>query len=225
MGDLIVLAERMATRRRWGFVPKGRLAVGWGAPPIAFGFDPGCPYSYLVAERVERRFPAVEWVPVSAAALRCNDPWSNPDVGRRRRLHAEHRARELRLPLVWPDGFPSTGRDALRVAVYAVRSGVGPAFALAAGRLAFCGGFDLEEPANLAEAAAAAGIGLDACLRAARDPANDVPLESAARHLLAQGVKQLPAFGVGDRWFAGEGGFAQASEWARTPLAATRPAG
>jgi 2-hydroxychromene-2-carboxylate isomerase len=221
MGDLRVLAERRAASRRGESVPRGRIDVGWGAQPIAFCFDPGCPFSYLVAERVERRFSAVEWIPVAGAALH-RDRWSGPDAGRALRAHAERRAAELRLPLVWPDRFPSTGMSALRVAVYAARVGLGPAFALAASRLAFCGGFDLEDPENLAEAAAAAGIELEACMLAANDQANDVPLEAAARGLLAHGVTELPAFGLGTRWFAGEHRLAEASAWARAPLAATQ---
>src|SRR3712207_6951120 len=45
------------------------------------------------------------------------------------------------------------------------------------GRLAFCGGYDLEDPEVLGEAAAAAGIGLDDCLRAARDEGRDGAME------------------------------------------------
>jgi len=224
MGDLTVLAERRATRRRAEPSLAASGAAEFGASPVAFCFDPGCPFSYLVAERVERRLSAVEWVPVSAAALAPagREPWTDPVGGRALRVRAERRADELRLPLVWPDRFPPTGTAALRVAVYAVRTGVGSAFALAAGRLAFCGGFDLEDPVNLAEAAAAAGIGLDACLRAASDEANDGPLEAAARGLLAHGVTELPAFRVGARWLAGEAKLAEASASAQAPAAATR---
>lgn len=186
---------------------------------MTFCFDPGCPFSYLVAERIERRFTAVEWVPVAASALSRHEPWLNPGTARPLRARAERRAAELRLPLIWPEHFPATGRAALRVAVYAVRAGVGPAFALAACRLAFCGGFDLEEPLILVEAAAAAGIELDACLKAAADPANDEPLERGALELRAQGVTQLPAFRVGTRWFGGEARLAEAVALARAPQA------
>lgn len=219
MGDLVVLAERRAVRRRETF-PGGRGSVGTGQP-VAFYFDPGCPFSYLVAERVERRFSAVEWVPVAATSLARHGPWTNPGTALPLRARAERRAAELRLPLVWPDQFPATGKAALRVAVYAIGAGMGAAFALAACRLAFCGGFDLEDPANLVEAAAAAGIGLDACLHAATDLANDEWLEDAARVLLAHRVTQLPAFKVGSRWFGGEARLAEAVARARAPVALT----
>lgn len=194
------------------------------AASIAFYFDPCCPFSYLAAERVERRFAGVNWVPVAAAALENGEPWSDPRVARLLRVLAERRAAELRLPLVWPDHFPPSGTAARRVAVYAAREGAGAALALATSRLAFCGGFDLDDPVILAEAAAAAGIAIDECLEAAGDIAHDEALETSARGLLALGVTQLPALRVGSRWFAGEASFDQASAWARAPMAASHPA-
>ncbi|MEA2198842.1 MAG: hypothetical protein QOJ25_2893 [Solirubrobacteraceae bacterium] len=224
MGKVIVLAKHRATRRIRGAAP-ARCGRHGATAPISFYFDPSCPFSYLAAERVERRFSSVEWIPVPAGALQLDEPWSDARVARMLRMLAERRAAELRLPLVWPDPFPPWGRAALRVSVHASRAGLGPAFAMAASRLAFCGGYDLEDPVNLAEAAAAAGIGLHACLSAARDPANDEPLWASARSLLAAGVTQLPALKLGPRFFAGEASLAEASAWwARTPvLVAGRP--
>ena len=72
---------------------------------------------------------------------------------------AEERAAALRLPLVWPERFPTAGarRDARRRPTRPSRAAA-RAFVLAAARLAFCGGFDLDDPEILAEAAAAAGL-------------------------------------------------------------------
>ena len=85
----------------------------------------------------------------------------------------------------------------MRAAAYASEQGRGAAFALAAGRLAFCGGFDLDDPEILAEAAAAAGIGLDGCLQAVGELARDGAIEAAGRRLLAAGADRLPALRVG----------------------------
>jgi 2-hydroxychromene-2-carboxylate isomerase len=212
MGDVTVLAER----RSWRLRPSQRRGAHGS---IAFYFDPCCPFSYLAAERIERHFAAVRWIPVAATALQGEQPWADPRVARLLRVLAERRASELGLPLVWPERFPPDGTAALRVAVHAARTGVGHAFALAASRLAFCGGFDLGDLENVVEAGAAAGIDHHDTVRAAADPGNDIPLADSAYDLVTAGVTQLPAFKVGPRWFDGEPSFAQASAWARAPIA------
>jgi 2-hydroxychromene-2-carboxylate isomerase len=75
---------------------------------------------------------------------------------------------------------------------------------LAASRLAFCGGFDIDDPEILAEAAAAAGIGLAETLRAAGDVARDGSIEEVGRLLLAGGAQRLPVLRVGRLLFCGE---------------------
>ena len=185
MGELIALAERRADRSR-------RRA---GAE-TAFYYDLACPFSYLAAERVERSLGQVQWVPV---------PRPVTTSGRQiaeLRARAELRAAELRLPLVWPDRFPEGVPTALRTAVRALDVGADARFGLAAARLAFCGGFDLEDPEALAEAAAVAGLAFDDCLAAARDHS----LEATARGLLARGVIELPAVRSGRRFHHGRGG-------------------
>src|SRR5438045_3453747 len=154
MGDVIVLAERRRARRRAGET-RVRGADARGRPAIFF-FDLASPLTYLAAERVERLLGTVRWRPVAAEALHRRNPWADPAV----REEAEQRAAALNLPLVWPERFPDPGRAALRAAAHAAEHGHGAAFTLAACRLAYCGGFDLEDPEVLAEAAAAAGLGL-----------------------------------------------------------------
>jgi 2-hydroxychromene-2-carboxylate isomerase len=192
MGELIVLAERLADRTR----PRA------DARP-AFFFDLGCPFSYLAAERVERLLGEVEWVPVSGLSPA---PVDRDEL----RAAAEQRAAELRLPLVWPERFPAAPRGASRAAVRATQLGFGAAFALAAARLQFCGGFDLDDPEVLAEAAAAAGLELEECLAAARDLRLDAPLDASARGLVERGLRRLPAVRVRGGFFAGEDGLSQA---------------
>jgi 2-hydroxychromene-2-carboxylate isomerase len=191
MGQVIYLSEHRV-----------KLSRSEPAPPPAFFFDVSCPLSYLTAERIERKLGAVEWVPVDGASLR------RESLVRDR---ADAYAREPRLPLVWPDRFPGAARCALRAAAFACEIGAGPAFALAASRLAFCGGFDLDDPETLAEAAAAAGVPLDECLQAAGEAWRDEELEYTTTFLRAQGVTELPAIRIGDRWFEGEAGLLAAS--------------
>ena len=210
MGDVIRLADRRAQRR-------GAGARTGGSVSAAFHFDLACPFSYLALERVERLLPGVRWRPTVADALHRGDPWADDASGADARAAAERRAGELHLPLSWPAGTSRSARGAMRAAHHAAELGRGGPFALAAARLAFCGGFDLNDPEVLAEAAAAAGLSLDACLGAAGDISRDGPLEQAGRHLLASGADRLPAIRVGRVLHCGEAQVAQAAALLRAP--------
>jgi 2-hydroxychromene-2-carboxylate isomerase len=167
-------------------------------------FDLACPFTYLAAEKVERAFTQVTWTPTSSETLQRRCLSDDPEGESRVRAAAERRASELRLPLVWPERFPQQVPAAMRAASFAAELGRGGAFVLAAGRLAFCGGFDLDDPEILAEAAAAAGIPLVECFGAAGDAARDGAAERAGRTLLAAGADRLPALRVGRSLFWGE---------------------
>jgi 2-hydroxychromene-2-carboxylate isomerase len=190
------------------------------AAPPAFCFDLTDPFSYLAAERVERMVGEADWVAVDATALA---PRPRGRALRHLRERAEARAAELRLPLVWPDRGPVPAPQARRVAAYACELGAGPAFALAACRLVFCGGFRLDDPEILAEAAAAAALPLGGCLEAARETWRDAELREAAVGLRAAGVLELPAFRVGGRWYGGEPGLALAAGHVADAPAIRRP--
>jgi 2-hydroxychromene-2-carboxylate isomerase len=210
MGELIDLTTRRAERdhRAYGL-------------PAAFYFDVSDPLSYLAAEGVERTLGAAEWIAVDGAELR-QRPVEVPQL----RAHAEARARALRLPLVWPETFPASTPCALRAAAYACELGAGAQFALAASRLAFCGGFDLEDPEALTEAAAAAGVPLDGCLEAAGERWRDDELAEMAHVLRAHEIFELPAIAVRGRWFAGDTALVRASAVQGEPRQASdvRPA-
>lgn len=195
MGEIVRLSDRRAARR---------LAPARREPRAEFFFDLACPFSYLVAERIDRGLKHVTWTPASATSLQRGTPAADPAWEERVRAAAERRARELRMPLVWPEGAPADVPAAMRAASYAAEQGRGAAFALAAGRLAYCGGFDLEDPETLAEAAAAAGLPLDGCLDAAGDGGRDGRLEAAGRRLLAVGADRLPALRLGRALVWGE---------------------
>jgi 2-hydroxychromene-2-carboxylate isomerase len=203
MGQVIDLAERRARQSARGPGPAAR-------PRAEFHFELSCPFTYLAAERVDRAFAAVDWIPVARSETTQRGGRDRASL-RRLREAAEGRAQELRMPLVWPESFPAAVPATMRVASYAVSCGRGAAFALAAGRLAFCGGFDLDDPEIIAEAAAAAGLGLEECLDAARDAGRDRELAAASRRLRAAGADRLPALRVGRSLFWGEGGVAEAA--------------
>ena len=190
MGEVIELKDQLADRSR----PRGGSRA-------AFFYDLACPFSYVVAERIERVLGEVEWIPAPAVGLEGGGRWNRLEETR---ALAEREARAARLPLVWPDSFPANTRHALRAAAYAAENGRGARFALAASRLAFCGGFELEDPEILRIAAGVAGLSIEGTLLAARDPSRDAPLWATARGLRSRGVRRLPAVRVGRRWFVGE---------------------
>ena len=167
-------------------------------------FDLACPFTYLATERVGRAFAHVTWTAASAETLQRGSLADDRETVERVRAAAELRATTLRLPLVWPEHYPKAVPAAMRAAAFAARQERGGAFVLAAGRLAFCGGFDLDDPEILAEAAAAAGIRLDECLRAAGDARRDGVMEAAGRRLLAAGADRLPVLRIGRSLFWGE---------------------
>ncbi len=216
MGELIDLAQRRAAAQRMTRRREPARAQLF--------FDLACPFSYLAAERVERAFSHVTWTPTSSETLQRRCLGSDPESVELIRAAAERRAAELRQPLVWPERFPREVPAAMRAAAYAAEQGRASAFVLAAGRLGFCGGFALDDPENLAEAAAAAGIPLEDCFHAAGDWSRDGVAETAGRKLLAAGADRLPVLRVGRSLFWGEQrvGAAAASVRQATPALARR---
>jgi 2-hydroxychromene-2-carboxylate isomerase len=216
VGDVIHLAKLRAARAQ----SSGADRVFPGrAPRVTFYFDLVSPWTYLAAERAERHFGCDRWRPASGDAIAggrmAPDPWDEAACAA-----AERRADALRLPLVWPERWPSSGRGAMRVAALAAEHGCAAPFVLAASRLAFCGGYALDDPEVIAEAAAAAGLALVDALRAAGDVRRDGPIERTALGLLRRGAEELPAVIVGRQLFAGEGrlGEAAAAAAASPPL-------
>jgi len=222
MGEVISMeqARRARAASRAGGVPapRGSLAA---RPSTMLWFDLASPSTYFAAERAERVFSGLSWHPVLAGPLLAPSSLlrGSRDVALRA---ASARAVELRMPLVWPESYPAAGRAAMRVAAFAAERSQASAFVLAASRLAFCGGFDLDDPEILAEAAAAASLPLDECLRAAGDRSRDAAMEAAGRELVAQGADRLPVFRVGSRLFCGEERIAEAAAATRDPLAERR---
>jgi 2-hydroxychromene-2-carboxylate isomerase len=218
MGEVIRLDDRRV-RRRLTEPSTGDMERGVRGE---FFFDLASPFTYLAAERVDRAFDAVTWTPACARALRCRSlPVADDEVEAIVAL-AEERAAALRLPLEWPERWPAATPAAMRVAHHAAQEGRGGAFVLAATRLAFAGGFDLDDVEILTEAAAAAGLPLDTALRAAREARRDGAIEAAARRLLGAGADRLPALVVERGVFWGEDRVGDAAATARLQAAATR---
>lgn len=187
MAEVIQLTRRRSVRTA--------LEAPSAVAPTLY-FDLASPCTYLVAERLERRVGGAVWRPavLPSSSLRGDEVVAE----------AQRRAHALRMPLVWPERFPSRVPTAMRVATYANEQGCGSSFAIAAGRLAFCGGFDIEDPDILAEAAAAAGLDVDGALTAARDPRRDHQIGMAGRSVGHTGATVLPALEHERRIYCGE---------------------
>jgi 2-hydroxychromene-2-carboxylate isomerase len=206
MGHVISLDERRRARQQT-VEDRPRMRS-----KVTFFFDLASPFTYLAAERVDRMFPGLTWRPALTEALHAGDPLATAVDREAAQQAAEDRAAALQMPLVWPDGYPSGARVAMRVAALAASEGLSAApFVLAASRLAFCGGFDLDDPEVLAEAAAAAGLGLPEVLAAAGDMSRDGEMEATALRLLAQGATRLPVLKVDRTLFCGEHRVAEAA--------------
>jgi 2-hydroxychromene-2-carboxylate isomerase len=203
VGDLILLGPFATVRASLRGERGGARSAERRNHHSAFFFDLACPFSYVAAERIERLVGDVEWVPTPSATLG------------ERREQADALARAASLPLVWPDRFPEPVPRALRAAAYAAEIGRGARFALAASRLAFGGGFDLDKDSVLSDAAAAAGVPVQECLAAAREEWRDEELEGTATALLAEGVAHVPAVGLNGRWFDGLHSLADVAVWLR----------
>lgn len=201
MGELIDFAGHRRRRARESSSPQA---------PAQFFFDLASPYSYFAAERVEREFAGAVWLPATNSGL-AHDYSSDEPTDYR--LAAKRRALELRLPLVWPDDFPSPVPAAMRAVSVANDCGRGAQFVLAAFRLAFGGGFDLNDQDVIGEAAAAAGVSVLLCIAAARDESRDCVINEAGEALVAAGVNRLPALRIGQLLFVGESGVDDAVEY------------
>lgn len=211
MAEVIELARHRAERasgRRVAEARRSRTAQARSsslevpaAGSTTLYFDLASPDTYLVAEQVERRIgDAATWRPAVLPATAGVPVPGVEEVA----AAAARRASVLRMPLVWPERFPQPVPCAMRVATYAAEEGCGGAFAIAAGRLAFCGGFDIEDPEIIAEAAAAAGLDVDAALASARETGRDRQAELAGCAVVHAGGSGLPALEHGRHVYCGE---------------------
>ena len=213
MGIVISMRDWRALRR----IPSAPAARPARRPVRAtFFYDLRSPWTYLTAERADRLLPGLRWRPVAGDALEGGAGADPRDE--RVRAAVERRASELGLPVAWPDGWSPGGAAAMRMASLADEHGCAAGFVLAATRLAFCGGYDLDDPEILAEAAAAAGVDFELALQAAGEMWRDLEMERAALRLTRLGASELPTAIVDRLVFSGERRLSEAAAAAMCPL-------
>jgi 2-hydroxychromene-2-carboxylate isomerase len=167
----------------------------YGAAPTLW-FHLHSAFTYLRIEEAERSLAGLRWRPVAEGT-----PFGVSEFD-----DAEREAAARRMPLSWPDraGENRSLRAAMRVALHATEVGRGAEFALAATRLAYGGGYDLDDVDVLMVAAACASIDSGTCVAAAQDARRDRHLEEAAREAELLGMSTLPVVEFEEVCFAGE---------------------
>lgn len=169
------------------------------------------PYAYLTAERIDGVLPQpAVWQPVLLGGLfrqTGRSSWALGDEERRQDgiAEIERRAAEYGLPrLRWPERWPTSSLQAMRLAVHAKRSGREREFAAAAFRKAFAEGCDLGELEHVLAAAHEAGLDEAEAQAALADPDVKDELRSATDAAHARGVFGVPTVAVGDDLFWGD---------------------
>ncbi len=145
-----------------------------------FAFDLASPWTYLAADAVAKRFTTATWVPAAPAS----------EPGDRDRI--EQAAEALGLRFAWPATGSPDGTAAARAASFAHEHGRAQEFALAAARLSYGWGDDLDDLDLIAQAAGIADLPLDPVIEATFDARRDPHLEAAAH----DGAPALTTSGV-----------------------------
>jgi 2-hydroxychromene-2-carboxylate isomerase len=184
------------------------------APTFYFGAM--SPYSWFAAERIDHVIPDAEWRPVFAGAVFKACGRSSWGLDERRLAgiaECEARARERGLGAIrWPDPWPTVDVRVARAMLVARDAGVLKPFALAAMRLAFREGYDLEDPAAIAEAARRVGLDPAVLERVIQTPELKTALRRETDEAVAKGVFGVPTVLVGNELYWGDDRLEDAAE-------------
>jgi 2-hydroxychromene-2-carboxylate isomerase len=208
------------------------------APP-SFFFGVMSPYSWFAAERIGRLLPQARWRGVLAGVVfkeRGRTSWGLTERRADGILDCEARAREHGLgPIVWPEPWPTSDLRAGRAMAFcelrdrreAAASGAGaPAnsllktFALAAMRMAFLEGADLEQLDAVLEAGRRSGIDEDELRVALAAQQVKDELRAITGEALGAGVFGVPTVLVGEELFWGDDRLRDAAGAYRAKIAA-----
>jgi 2-hydroxychromene-2-carboxylate isomerase len=191
------------------------------APPLFF-FGAMSPYSWFAAERIERLLPDARWQGVFAGAIfKANGrvSWGLTERRAEGIADCETRAAAHGLgPIRWPEPWPTSDLLIARALIFAERAGrpgesaadgrdghsQARALALAAMRLAFLHGADLEQEDVVIEAGRRAGIDAVALSSALADSDVKETLRNATDDVLALGVFGVPTIVIGEELFWGD---------------------
>jgi 2-hydroxychromene-2-carboxylate isomerase len=211
------------------------------APP-SFFFGVMSPYSWFAAERIGHLLPQARWRGVLAGVVFKEHGRTSWGLTERRAdgiVDCEARAREHGLgPIVWPEPWPTSDLRAGRAMAFcelrdrrdASPGGADDAdargdsllktFALAAMRMAFLEGADLEQLDAVLEAGRRSGIDEDELLAALADQQVKDELRAITGEALGAGVFGVPTVLVGEALFWGNDRLQDAASAYRASVAA-----
>ena len=173
-----------------------------------FFFGAMSPYSWFAAERIDRLIPDADWRPVFAGGVFKACGRSSWGLDERRAAgiaECEARAQQHGLgPIRWPDPWPTVDVRVARAMLVARGVGMLKPFALAAMRLAFREGFDLEQSAAIKEAGRRVELDVADLEHAIHDPEVKMALREETDAAIAMGVFGVPTVVVGDELFWGD---------------------
>ncbi|HEX4466730.1 MAG TPA: DsbA family protein [Solirubrobacteraceae bacterium] len=192
------------------------------APPI-FYFGVMSPYSWFAAERIGRLLPQARWRGVLAGVVFKEHDRTSWGLTERRAdgiADCEMRASEHGLgPIAWPQPWPTSDLRAGRALAFCQRlDATAPAadierpdrrsmvqeFALAAMRMAFLEGADLEELDSVLEAGRRCEIAEHELRRALEDQQVKDRLRAITGEAIEAGVFGVPTVRIGDQLFWGD---------------------
>ncbi len=178
------------------------------ASPPRFYFGAMSPYSWLAAERIEALLPEALWRPVLPGVVfqaHGRTSWGFTHEREAGLADCEQRALEHGLgQMRWPEPWPTNDIHAARAMVFADQRGLLKEMALAAMRLSFLEGQNLELRETVLEAGRRTGIDPGELEAALGDPAIKQELRSINDEALAAGVFGVPSIVVADELFWGD---------------------
>jgi 2-hydroxychromene-2-carboxylate isomerase len=189
------------------------------AAPPTFYFGAMSPYSWLAAERIELLIPEARWRGVLAGvvfAAHGRTSWGLTDGRAEGLADCQARAESYGLgPIVWPPRWPTSDLQVSRAMLVAQRSGRLRPFALAAMRLSFLEGADLQDPEVVLEAASRTDIDPAEIGAGIAEDAIKQELRGVVEEALAAGVFGVPSIVVGGELFWGDDRLEDAAAAAR----------
>ena len=194
--------------------------------PIEFYFDFSSPYGYLASYRIDdiaaEAGRTVTWRPyLLGAAFKSTGQSplvSQPLRGAYALRDMERSARKLKVPLVFPDGFPMPTQAAGRAFYWLDARDPGKARDLAKAiyRAAFAQGRNIAPREAVADVAAEIGLDRAEVLAAIEDPAVKEKLRAETESAIARGIFGSPFVIVDGEPFWGNDRLDDVKEWLKT---------